>query len=169
MEVDRYSIHDIEIVIDKLKIDNSNYSRLEHSIKLALDNGNDSLYVINEDNSIHYYSKKLMDPESGISYEEPSPNNFSFNSPYGACKNCNGLGIVEEVDQGALIEDKNLSISRGGIIPLGMYRDIWIFKKIESILKRNKLYITTPIKNIPENVLNEIFYGSTNEFGVISK
>ncbi|MBE49266.1 MAG: excinuclease ABC subunit A [Flammeovirgaceae bacterium] len=169
MEVDRYSIHDIEIVIDKLKIDKSNYSRLEHSIKLALDNGNDSLYVINEDNSIHYYSKKLMDPESGISYEEPSPNNFSFNSPYGACKNCNGLGIVEEVDQGALIEDKNLSISRGGIIPLGMYRDIWIFKKIESILKRNKLDITTPIKNIPENVLNEIFYGSNNEIGVKSK
>ena len=169
MEVDRYSIHDIEIVIDKLKIDKSNYNRLEHSIKLALDNGNDSLYVINEDNSIQYYSKKLMDSESGISYEEPSPNNFSFNSPYGACKNCNGLGIVEEVDQEALIEDKNLSISRGGIIPLGMYRDIWVFKKIESILKTNKLDITTPIKNIPKHVLNEIFYGSNNEIGVESK
>jgi len=169
MEVDRYSIHDIEIVIDKLKVEKSNYNRLENSIKLALDNGNDSLYVIDEDNSIQYYSKKLMDPESGISYEDPSPNNFSFNSPYGACKSCNGLGVVEEIDQESLIEDKNLSISRGGIIPLGMYRDIWIFKKIESILKKNKLDITTPIKKIPEDVISEILYGSKNEIGVKSK
>ena len=136
MEVDRYSIHDIEIIIDKLKVEKSNYNRLENSIKLALDNGDHSLYIIDEDNSIQYYSKKLMDPESGISYEDPSPNNFSFNSPYGACKKCNGLGILEEIDQESLIEDKNLSISRGGIIPLGIYRDIWIFKKIESILKK---------------------------------
>ena len=169
MEVDRYSIHDIEIIIDKLKVEKSNYSRLEHSIKLALDNGDHSLYIIDEDNSIQYYSKKLMDPESGISYEDPSPNNFSFNSPYGACKKCNGLGILEEIDQESLIEDKNLSISRGGIIPLGTYRDIWIFKKIESILKKNKLDITTPIKKIPENVINEILFGSQEEIGVKSK
>ena len=169
MEVDRYSIHDIEIIIDKLKVEKSNYNRLEHSIKLALDNGDHSLYIIDEDNSIQYYSKKLMDPESGISYEDPSPNNFSFNSPYGACKKCNGLGILEEIDQESLIEDKNLSISRGGIIPLGTYRDIWIFKKIESILKKNKLDITIPIKKIPENVINEILFGSQEEIGVKSK
>ena len=169
MEVDRYSIHDIEIIIDKLKVEKSNYNRLENSIKLALDNGDHSLYIIDEDNSIQYYSKKLMDPESGISYEDPSPNNFSFNSPYGACKKCNGLGILEEIDQESLIEDKNLSISRGGIIPLGTYRDIWIFKKIESILKKNKLDITIPIKKIPEHVINEILFGSQEEIGVKSK
>ena len=86
-----------------------------------------------------------------------------------ACKKCNGLGILEEIDQESLIEDKNLSISRGGIIPLGTYRDIWIFKKIESILKKNKLDITTPIKKIPENVINEILFGSQEEIGVKSK
>ena len=88
---------------------------------------------MDENNSIKFYSKNLTDPDTGLSYEDPAPNNFSFNSPYGACKTCKGLGVIEEIKTDSIIEDKNLSISRGGIIPLGTYRDIWIFKKIESI------------------------------------
>ena len=169
MELDRYMIHDIEIVIDKVKVEELNYKRLENSIKLAFENGEDSLYLIDENKSIRFFSKKLMDLEKGISYEDPSPNNFSFNSPYGACKHCKGLGIIEEIDQKSIIEDENLSISRGGIIPLGMYRDIWLFKKIESILKLHNLEISTPINKIPGDILNQILYGTKNQIGVQSK
>ena len=108
---------------------------------------------------IHHFSKYLMDPETGLSYDEPSPNNFSFNSPYGACQTCSGLGVVQEISRKSIIPDPNLSISRGGIAPLGDYRDIWIFKKIESILKRYKVNLSTPINKITEEVLGIILYG----------
>ena len=100
-----------------------------------------------------------MDPKTGLSYDEPAPNTFSFNSPYGACPECNGFGEIEEITEDSVIPDKSLSISRGGIFPLGEYRDIWIFKKIEAILKRYKLTLTTPIKEIPKEVMRILLYG----------
>ena len=159
MQLDRYVIHDIEIVIDKLTISNENLNRLKESIDLALKSGDKTLYVIDENNNSTFYSKNLVDPVSGISYEEPSPNSFSFNSPYGWCESCKGIGIVDHVHMDSIIEDRNLSISRGGILPLGPYRDMWIFKKIESILKSEGFDISTPIKDIPDELLEKIIYG----------
>ena len=168
MQLDRYTTHDIELVVDRLKVEDLNKKRIQNSIKIALEYGESSLYIMDENNSIKFYSKNLTDPDTGLSYEDPAPNNFSFNSPYGACKTCKGLGVIEEIKTDSIIEDKNLSISRGGIIPLGTYRDIWIFKKIESILKINNLDIRTPIKKIPSNILHEILYGRTMQVGVES-
>ena len=159
MQLDRYVIHDIEIVIDKLTISNENLNRLKESIDLALKSGDKTLYIIDENNNSTFYSKNLVDPVSGISYEEPSPNSFSFNSPYGWCESCKGIGIVDHVHMDSIIEDRNLSISRGGILPLGPYRDMWIFKKIESILKSEGFDISTPIKEIPDELLAKIIYG----------
>ena len=110
-----------------------------------------------------------MDPESGISYDEPSPNSFSFNSPYGACPVCNGLGVVEEITEESVIPDKSLSISRGAIAPLGEYRELWIFKEIEAILKKYKLNLTTPVVKFPEELLHALMYGTEEEATVPSK
>ena len=109
-----------------------------------------------------------MDPKTGLSYDEPAPNNFSFNSPYGACSVCNGLGQIEEITEDSIIPDKKLSVSRGGILPLGEYRDIWIFKKVEALLKRNKLTLSTPIKDIPKEVLKVLLYGDDVPVAVAS-
>ena len=117
---------------------------------------------------VHHFSKFLMDPKTGLSYDEPAPNNFSFNSPYGACPTCNGLGQIEEITEASVIPDKKLSISRGGILPLGEYRDIWIFKKIEAILKRYKLTLTTPIQDIPKEALSVLLYGDEMPVAVAS-
>ena len=159
LQLDRYVIHDIEIVIDKLTINKENILRLTDSIDLALKSGDKTLYIVDENNNSTFFSKNLVDPDSGISYEEPSPNSFSFNSPYGWCESCKGIGEVDHIHMDTIIEDKNLSISRGGILPLGQYRDMWVFKKIEAILKKEGLDISTPIKDIPEEVLNKIVYG----------
>ena len=133
--------------------------RLTDSIDLALKSGDKTLYIVDENNNSTFFSKNLVDPDSGISYEEPSPNSFSFNSPYGWCESCKGIGEVDHIHMDTIIEDKNLSISRGGILPLGQYRDMWVFKKIEAILKKEGLDISTPIIDIPEEVLNKIVYG----------
>ena len=159
LQLDRYVIHDIEIVIDKLTINKENILRLTDSIDLALKSGDKTLYIVDENNNSTFFSKNLVDPDSGISYEEPSPNSFSFNSPYGWCESCKGIGEVDHIHMDTIIQDKNLSISRGGILPLGQYRDMWVFKKIEAILKKEGLDISTPIKDIPEEVLNKIVYG----------
>ena len=160
LQLDRYVIHDIEIVVDKLVISNDSLTRLKSSIDIALKSGDKTMYIIDEKNNATFYSKLLVDPETGVSYEEPSPNSFSFNSPYGWCPSCNGLGFVDTVIKENIIDNTNLSISRGGILPLGEYRDMWIFKKINAILKRNQLDISTPIKNIPEDILETILYGN---------
>jgi len=167
-QLDRYTIHDIEIVIDKLKISQSNINRLKESIELALKSGDKTLYIIDEKNNSTFFSKNLVDPQTGISYEEPSPNSFSFNSPYGWCKSCKGLGEEDHVHVDSIIEDSSLSISRGGIIPLGQYRDMWIFKKIESILKKEGFDISTPINNLPKELLNKIIYGKNVDVAVES-
>jgi excinuclease ABC subunit A len=159
MQVDRYKIHDIEIVIDRVIADAKERLRIGQSINKALKEGKGVIMVLEESGKVHHFSKFLMDPVTGLSYDEPAPNTFSFNSPYGACPACNGLGQIEEITEDSVIPDKNISISRGGILPLGEYRDIWIFKKIEAILKRYACSLTTPIKEIPPEVLKILLYG----------
>lgn len=159
MQLDRYKTHDIEIVIDRLMPKKSDGSRLKQSVKTALKHGGGVLMIQAENGKVSHFSKNLMDPETGLSYDEPAPNNFSFNSPYGACQECRGLGVIEKISKSSVIPNENLSISRGGIAPLGEFREIWIFKKMEALLKRNKLSLLTPIKNIPEKVMNLLLYG----------
>ncbi len=169
MQLDRYKIHDIEIVIDRIIPKNEDRYRLSQSVNIALKQGKGSMMLLDSKNHTQYFSQNLTDPASGISYEDPSPNSFSFNSPYGACPTCNGLGNVEEITEESIIPDKTLSISRGGIAPLGEYRDLWIFKQIEVILKAHKSNISTPIEKIPEEALKTILYGSETPLLVASK
>ncbi|HEV8512594.1 MAG TPA: excinuclease ABC subunit UvrA [Cyclobacteriaceae bacterium] len=159
MQVDRFKIHDIEIVIDRIVPDAKDRHRIGQSVNTALKEGKGVMMFLDEAGKVHHFSKFLMDPKTGLSYDEPAPNNFSFNSPYGACPTCTGLGVVEEITEDSIIPDKKLSISRGGILPLGEYRDIWIFKKVEAILKRYKLTLTTPIKDIPKEVMKILLHG----------
>ena len=168
MQLDRYVIHDIEIVVDKLIISESETSRLSNSVDIAIKSGDNTLYVIDENNNSKFYSKSLVDPDTGISYEEPSPNNFSFNSPYGWCDSCKGLGVQDKILKENIIVDENLSISRGAIAPLGQYRDMWVFKKIDALLKQNGLDISTPINKIPEKILDLILFGEGVDVAVES-
>ncbi len=168
MQLDRYKIHDIEIVIDRIVAEESDRFRITQSLKSALQHGKGVLMVREESGEIHYFSKYLMDPETGLSYEEPAPNSFSFNSPYGACPSCNGLGVMEEITRESIFPDPSLSITRGGIAPLGEYRDIWIFKKIEALLKHYKCSLSTPIKDLPEAVIEVLLYGDKVEVAVDS-
>jgi excinuclease ABC subunit A len=165
MQLDRYKIHDIEIVIDRLVPKPDDRYRLSQSIQTALKQGKGAMQMLDGSGSgatpnLIYFSQNLMDPESGISYDEPSPNSFSFNSPYGACPVCNGLGVVEEITEESVIPDKSLSISRGAIAPLGEYRELWIFKEIEAILKKYKLNLTTPVVKFPVDLLHALMYGT---------
>lgn len=168
MQVDRFKIHDIEIVIDRIVPTTADRYRIGQSVNTALKEGKGVIMVQEENGKAHHFSKFLMDPKTGLSYDEPAPNNFSFNSPYGACPTCTGLGQIEEITEESVIPDKKLSISRGGILPLGEYRDIWIFKKIEAILKRYKLTLTTPIKDIPKEALKVLLYGDDEPIAVAS-
>ncbi len=168
MQVDRYKIHDIEVVIDRIVADSNDRARIGQSINKSLKEGKGVMMIMDEASRVHHFSKFLMDPKSGLSYEEPAPNTFSFNSPYGACPTCNGLGHTDEITEASVIPDKSLSISRGGILPLGEYRDIWIFKKIEAILKRHKLTLTTPLKDIPKEAIKVMLYGDEVPVAVAS-
>ncbi len=168
MQVDRYKIHDIEIVIDRIVADEEDRFRITQSLKAGLQHGKGVIMIRDESGEIHHFSKYLMDPETGLSYEEPAPNTFSFNSPYGACPTCNGLGVIEEITRESIIPDPSLSITRGGIAPLGEYRDIWIFKKIEAILKHYKCSMSTPIGELPEEVVDVLLNGDRVEVAVDS-
>ncbi|HTF21062.1 MAG TPA: excinuclease ABC subunit UvrA [Chryseolinea sp.] len=159
MQLDRYKIHDIEIVVDRIVADAKDRTRIGQSINKSLKEGKGIMMIMEENGKAHHFSKFLMDPKTGLSYDEPAPNAFSFNSPYGACPTCNGLGQINEITEASVIPDKSLSISRGGILPLGEYRDIWIFKKIEAILKRYKLALTTAVKDVPKEVIQILLYG----------
>lgn len=169
MQVDRYKIHDIEIVVDRIIPKKEDRYRISQSVGTALKLGEGSLLLLDEGNNVQYFSQNLMDPESGISYEEPSPNSFSFNTPYGACPVCKGMGHIEEITEESIIPDPSLSIMRGGIAPLGEYRDLWIFKQIEALLKAHKSSLSLPIEKIPRNVLEIILYGSEEPIPVASK
>ncbi len=168
MKLDRYKIHDIEIVIDRLA-GNEPDSRLKESVRLAMKMGKGSMMVvpIEEGNQkLQHYSQFLMCPESGISYPEPEPNLFSFNSPYGACPHCNGLGNVAEIDLKKIVPDDKISIKKGGIAPLGEAKQTWIFQQIESILQGYEVSLTTPIKDIPKDAIQVLFYGTDDEVEV---
>lgn len=168
MQVDRFKIHDIEIVVDRLVPQQKDRHRIGQSIATAMKEGKGVIMMMEENGRVHHFSKFLMDPKTGLSYDEPAPNNFSFNSPYGACPTCAGLGVIEEITEDSIIPDKKLSISRGAILPLGEYRDIWIFKKIDAILKRYKLTLATPVKDIPKDVLKVLLHGADEPVAVAS-
>ncbi len=172
MKLDRYKNHDIEIVIDRLKIDvdADNDKRLTESIKTAMYHGDNVLMVIDHDtNEVRYFSRNLMCPSSGISYPNPEPNNFSFNSPKGACTKCNGIGNLYEVNPHKIIPDDSLSIKNGGLAPQGQQKNTWIFKQLELIAQRFNFNLNDPIKSIPKEALEMILYGGNDKFTVDSK
>jgi excinuclease ABC subunit A len=167
MQVDRYKVHDIEVVIDRLKIEDDRKDRLNTSLQTALKMGNGLLFVMDADtNAMRTFSKTLMDPATGISYEEPSPNSFSFNSPYGACPTCNGLGEVTEVDMTKVIPDPAKNINEAGIAPFGEVRDNMTFKQLRAIAKKYKFSFSTPVKDIPQEAMHTILHGGDSSFDV---
>lgn len=159
MKLDRYKIHDIEVVIDRIVPSKDEMLRLGESLKLALKQGEGIVYVLDQADELHYFSKFLMDPINGISYEEPSPNNFSFNSPYGACQKCNGLGNIQEFTFDSIIPDPSETIARGAIMPLGSSRKVWIFNELEKVLESFDLDLNKAIENIPKECLKIILEG----------
>jgi len=160
MQVDRYKIHDIELVVDRLLASDDMKVRLSQSIQKTLQLGKDLMFLlINDDNTIVQYSRQLMCEDTGLSYEEPSPNAFSFNSPYGACPSCKGLGSVYQVSMEAVIPDWNKSIKEGAIAPLGEEREAYIYKQIVQLGKKHKFSVDKPIKDLPQKALNIILYG----------
>lgn len=169
LKLDRYKTHHIETVIDKLKVSEKDINRLKRTVKTAMDHGKGILMIIEKDrDQVKYFSRKLMCPTSGISYNEPAPYSFSFNSPQGACPKCNGLGYVHEIDIKKIIPDSKLSIKKGGITPLGKYKNILIFWQLEAIAAKYKFTLDTPIKDIPEKALETILYGSDESFKLLN-
>ncbi len=161
LKLDRYKTHYIELVIDKFKVGEVTDKRLHDAVLMSLDEGEGVMMVLdNESVEPRYFSRHLMCPVTGLSYNEPAPHTFSFNSPQGACPHCNGLGEVSRIDESKLIPDRELSIRKGGIEPLGKYRNIWIFWQIEAIADKNGFTLDTPIKDIPEDALQKVLYGS---------
>lgn len=161
MRLDRYKIHDIEVVIDRMQLSEMDSKRIYNSVVTAMKQGDSMIMVIDYDSGkFRNYSRSLMCPSSGISYPEPEPNLFSFNSPYGACGNCNGLGEVSEADIEKIIPDFSLSIKEGALSPLGDYKKSWIFDKLETILSKNNFSIKTPIREIDDELLKVILYGN---------
>jgi excinuclease ABC subunit A len=167
LQLDRYKIHDVEIVVDRINIKHEARSRLSGSVNLAMRHGKDVMMVLdNEVMAARHFSRLLMCPTSGISYDEPEPNSFSFNSPYGACPTCNGLGTISEIDISKIIPDRSKSIKKGGIVPIGEYKNSWIFKQIEAIGEKYGFDINTPISEISDHAINVILNGSDEVFRV---
>ena len=166
MKVDRYKNHDIEVVIDKMLVkdsegENTSADRLRRSVEMAMKQGEGLIMILDKDKEeVKYFSKRLMCPTTGISYSDPAPNNFSFNSPQGACPKCKGLGKVSEIDLAKVIPDQKLSIHEGAIIPLGKYKNQLIFWQIDAILKKYDCDVKTKVCDIPEEAMSEILYGS---------
>lgn len=161
MKLDRYKMHSIEVVIDKLIVSETDERRLKESLKIALKQG-DGLVLLLDDatGEVRHYSRRLMDPSTGLSYSEPAPHNFSFNSPQGACPKCKGLGQVNLLDMQRIVPDNALSISQGGIVALGKYKNTLIFWQIEAILEKYGVTLKTPIRDIPEEAMDEIMNGT---------
>ncbi len=160
MQADRYKIHDIEMVIDRLVVSEADQKRLYSSIQTALKIAKGIIKIADQDNNEFFFSKYLMDPESGISYDEPQPNSFSFNSPYGACERCDGLGSIFEIERDAVIPDASQSIMQGGIAPLGEYRDTWSFQVLKALAKKYNFSLSAPIEKIPREVVDIILNGA---------
>ena len=170
MRLDRYKTHDIEVVIDRLIVNNASEKRLEETIKTALYTGNNILMVIDvDDENPRYFSRELMCPSSGVAYPNPEPNTFSFNSPKGACSKCNGLGITNEINFNKVIPDDSISIKNGGIVPLGEEKNSWIFKQLHLIADRYGFKFSDAIKSIPEEALTIILNGGNEKFSIASK
>jgi excinuclease ABC subunit A len=166
MQVDRYKIHDIEAVVDRLAVTDDMKLRLSQSVQKTLQVGKDLMFLlINDDNKLVQYSKHLMCVDTGISYEEPSPNAFSFNSPYGACPSCKGLGNVYSISMDAVLPDRSLSIKEGGIAPLGGERETYMYKNIEAIAKKHKISLDKPISSLSAPALNILLYGNPEGAG----
>ncbi|MGI4020133.1 MAG: excinuclease ABC subunit UvrA [Janthinobacterium lividum] len=160
MQLDRYKIHDIDIVIDRLVITEKDEKRLQTSLQTALKVAKGIIRVADQQNQVSYYSKFLMDPVSGISYDEPQPNTFSFNSPYGACPRCDGLGYISEVEEDAIIPDRKLSILNGGLAPLGEYRETWMFQVLKALGKKYEFSLAAPIEKLSPEIIKIILNGS---------
>lgn len=172
MKLDRYKMHDIEIVIDRLKIEDTdaNDKRLSETINTAMYHGDDVLMVLDHDtNEARYFSRNLMCPSSGISYPNPEPNNFSFNSPKGACQTCNGIGSLYQVNTHKIVPDDSLSIKAGALAPHGPQKNSWIFKQLETIAQRFNFNLSDPYKSIPAEAKQMIMYGGSESFSVDSK
>ncbi|GAA3746858.1 excinuclease ABC subunit UvrA [Flavobacterium ginsengisoli] len=172
MKLDRYKTHDIEIVVDRMVIEDNpdTQKRLSESINTAMHHGEDVLMILDQDsNEVRYFSRNLMCPTTGISYQNPEPNLFSFNSPKGACPHCNGLGTVHEINVKKIIPNPKLSIKAGGFAPLGEYKSSWIFKQLETIGEKFGFKITDPIEKIPEEAMQMILYGGKDKFSINSK
>ena len=161
MKVDRYKNHNIEVVVDKLKVQSKDDERLRRSVEIAMRQGEGVVMILDkEDGSLRSFSKRLMCPTTGISYADPAPNRFSFNSPEGACPHCKGLGYINEIDLDKVMPDKRLSIAEGAITPLGKYRNQMIFWQIDAILQKYDCTVKTPMSEVPDEALREILYGS---------
>ena len=172
MKVDRYKTHDIEIVIDRMAIDETEDTdkRLNESIKTAMYHGDDIMMIIEQESGeVRYFSRNLMCPTTGISYPNPEPNNFSFNSPKGACENCNGLGVVNEINLKKIVPNPKLSIKAGGFAPLGEMKSSWIFKQLEIIAQKYDFKLSDPIETIPQEAMDVILNGGNEKFSVVSK
>lgn len=166
MQVDRYKIHDIEIVVDRLIIDPSDKKRLLDSLQTAMRVGKGIIKISDKDNNVSHFSRFLMCPSTGISYDEPQPNSFSFNSPYGACERCDGLGYIFVVDRESVMPNPKLSILNGGLAPMGEYRDIWMFQVLKALAKKYNFSLSTPLEKLDEETINLILNGSPDLLSV---
>ncbi|MGB1248126.1 MAG: excinuclease ABC subunit UvrA, partial [Chitinophagales bacterium] len=160
MQVDRYKIHDIEAVLDRLRVKDGNEERIQKSIAEALKMSDGLMMILDvDDKKVHSFSRNLMDPISGLSYDKPSPNTFSYNSPYGMCLGCKGLGYNMQVSEKAMVPDPKLSINKGGVAPLGLRREGYLFKELQKLAKKYKFSLTEPVEKLPRKILNVILYG----------
>lgn len=167
LQVDRYKVHDIELVVDRLKVGDDRHDRISTSLQTALRSGNGLVFILDTDTEkVSAFSKHLMDADNGLSYEEPSPNTFSFNSPYGACPTCNGLGAINAVDMARVIPDDTKSINDIGIAPLGEVRENIMFQQLRGIAKKYNFSFSTPVKDIPQEAMQIILHGGDNSFPV---
>ena len=169
MKLDRYKNHDIEVVIDKTVVTEKEEKRLKQSVATAMQQGDGLLMILDaQTESVRHYSKRLMCPVTGLSYREPAPHNFSFNSPQGACPRCKGLGYVNLIDVDKVIPDRSLSIYEGAVAPLGKYKNVMIFWQIEALLEKYEATLKTPVSELPEDAINEILYGADERLKIKS-
>lgn len=167
MKLDRYKMHSVEIVIDKLKVSNTDERRLKESVRIAMKQGDGLLMILDDETGqVRHYSKSLMDPATGLSYSEPAPHNFSFNSPHGACPKCKGLGTVNLIDIDKIIPDKSISIYKGAILPLGSYKKSLIFWQIEALCEKYGVTIKDAVSTLPDDLLDEIMNGTEDRLQI---
>ena len=167
MRLDRYKNHDVEIVIDKMKVSNFDEERLRQSVATAMTQGDGLILILDVDtNEVRHYSRRLMCPVTGLAYREPAPHNFSFNSPHGACPRCKGLGVVNLIDVDKVIPDRSLSIHEGAIAPLGKYKSTMVFFQIEALLEKYEADLKTPVCQLPDEAIDEIFNGSDDRLRI---